>query len=659
MYVARVARNAVYLLFGVFLFHTVVPLLYFAPQEFSSAVDEKAPYKLITWKVRDHVGVGERITLSLQHRFGGERGALRYVVYQGIWENFRSPELVDASPLMTVPDDGGWSTWSFVAQHQVIFVGVSWEGSEMPIFLQYSNWPRMVNFVDYSFTSTDPAKPKELDFQREPRHTNMTIVREALTLPNFHTLWLISLAALMLLLVAIYRLGRIGEMDLVLALAGVVLAYRYWAYFYAPFWAWGGYMASFFSVGTRWSLLGVYTLAALFIPCVPSRFLQLKIPRWYFAVPLGCALVYAGWYFRCERPYHDWVYSITNPHHAPLSSVVYESLSKIYAFVPWLHDNQERLFSILLFIPFLIFVRADVKRLGGEFGGSLLGVLLFLSISSVQLYFAYVGVHGLPMLWWMVFLFCSLRVIKDGRGLFALSVTAFLAYLSHVSEALLVIPLAFVWIYALVAKRVAWWQALRICFFSALAALCIAVAVYYGIYQLKFDGDVSKFKDSFPFYGAEIFWGETQHDGLMLPFFSIIDLRRAFCPPGPAYAMFSLDNLIRSFNFIFHYSAFCFVLPCFFIAHNKGRDLKDPRIALLGVAFFVYAIYFFAAYVGWIPVIRDWDLFAMFSVLAASLFYVLCAKREMAQAILLVAVLNFLQTIPWLIINHYPFDLPW
>ena len=221
------------------------------------------------------------------------------------------------------------------------------------------------------------------------------------------------------------------------------------------------------------------------------------------------------------------------------------------------------------------------------------------------------------------------------------------------------IPLAFVWGYALFTKHLAWRQALVIFFSSAMAALSIAVVVYYGIYQLKFGGDLSKFKNEFPYYGAEIFWGETKHEGLMLPFFGIIDLRRVFSPPGPVYAMFSLDNLIRSLNFIFHYSAFCFVLPFLFILRNRGRDLKDPRIAFLSLAFLVYAGYLFTAYVGWIPVIRDWDLFALFSVLATSLLYVLCTKREMPQALLLVVVLNFLQTVPWIMLNHYPFDLPW
>ena len=87
------------------------------------------PGNVLVWKLRNHVKPGQKIKLSIQHRFGGSKGELRYVVFESIWENFNPPNFVKNSKPIQVSHKNQWSNWSFTADHAVNFVGTHLENA--------------------------------------------------------------------------------------------------------------------------------------------------------------------------------------------------------------------------------------------------------------------------------------------------------------------------------------------------------------------------------------------------------------------------------------------------------------------------------------------------------------------------------------------------
>ena len=59
------------------------------------------------------------------------------------------------------------------------------------------------------------------------------------------------------------------------------------------------------------------------------------------------------------------------------------------------------------------------------------------------------------------------------------------------------------------------------------------------------------------------------------------------------------------------------------------------------------------------PLIRDWDLFTVYALMGALLTYLLLRDEETPQLFAAMAGVNLLQTIPWILLNHYPTDFPW
>lgn len=619
------------------------------------------PGNVIAWKFRDHIKPGEEVTISAQHRFGGGRGELRYVVFESIGENFNPPKFVIQSDLIKVSEKDRWSHWTFVAEHAVIFVGIAWEKAEVPIYIQREKWTNPTVFNDYAYKGIFQNKTRPLDSLYVPVKANFKVVRgNRSTPPQQEYFWTICIASFLLIIYFWFSQRAPNDIDLLYFLTGIIFAYRIEAYSLAPYWTWGGYYVSFLPEIYR-NLLLVLFLAIVFVfPFLSNSLFRKKLPS---SLLLYSALVFLfialAWNFQCNRQYHDWIYSITNHDHAPLTSSIFQMATLAVSSFKRLSDALPRLFSIIVCIPFLFFLRALVVQVDESEKLSLWGMLFFLSLSTTQLFFAYVGIHSFPMLYWILFCYLSFRVLDGKGGLFLPSFVSFLAYMSHVSEAFLIFPLIFLWLNQIHAGKLRWSKGLKLVCLLFLTTIGITAFTYYTLFLFKFNGEVDKFTGHYTHYGFEILWGSMKHSDLLLPYFDISNYPGSYTPPGPRYATISLDNLVRVFNTGFHFSAFCMFLPILLMVKSRGADLRNSKVKFCFIAFTAYLIYMFVAYVGWIPVIRDWDLFAIFSVISATLLYLLLMNRKMYRSIALIALINFLQTVPWIILNHYSFPLPW
>jgi hypothetical protein len=119
------------------------------------------------------------------------------------------------------------------------------------------------------------------------------------------------------------------------------------------------------------------------------------------------------------------------------------------------------------------------------------------------------------------------------------------------------------------------------------------------------------------------------------------------------YTIFSWENLFKTLNFLFHYSAFCFFLPVILLIQNRFRDLRDPRMVFLGITFLTYMIFLILMRVSFYTPLLDWDLFAVLSVAGGLLTYALLVKRQQRRALVLITLVNLLHTIPWIGVNHF------
>jgi hypothetical protein len=124
-------------------------------------------------------------------------------------------------------------------------------------------------------------------------------------------------------------------------------------------------------------------------------------------------------------------------------------------------------------------------------------------------------------------------------------------------------------------------------------------------------------------------------------------------PVNADYTIFSWDNVFKTLNFLFHYSAFCFFLPLILLIRNRFRDLKDPRIVFLGISFSTYMVLLILLRVGFPTPLLDWDLFSPLSIAGGLLTYALLVKHHQRRALILITLVNLLHTIPWIGVNHF------
>ncbi len=93
------------------------------------------PHRTQVWPLP--VAAGPRqYTVSLAHPEAGSFGAFYYVAYADTNNDGKPDELIGRSPLAVADEAGGWSSWSFTAEHPRVFVGNAWIDQDTSVFFE-------------------------------------------------------------------------------------------------------------------------------------------------------------------------------------------------------------------------------------------------------------------------------------------------------------------------------------------------------------------------------------------------------------------------------------------------------------------------------------------------------------------------------------------
>jgi hypothetical protein len=610
-------------------------------------------YNGVIWKLRGPVRAGDAITLSATHRWPGDRGRFRFVAFESMQENFGFPRPVAESEVFSASAANVASSWTFRATAPVLSVGLAWEGPAAPVALEFARWTNPNSFVDSAYLSKGGAIAKK----QVPMRGDFRLIGNEPTL-NFPIGFFLAGGAILLLLLARFSLrSRFSNPEVIALAMGCVFAYRAWALDHAPYWAWGSSFIFFLPSVAGWAL----------VAAVPGVGLPLLFYRRSLALPSGrvataaaaAALVALAWLFRSHRVYGDWEFGFTNHTHAPLTSGWYAMLETLARPSPWLATHLKELVPVAMFLPFLLALRALARgEKEAPAGGGALVALLFLSSSALQCFFGEVEVYSIPSLATLAFLAAGLRCLAGKGSVWLPTILSFIAYLSHVSEALLLFPVVFLWIYDWRHRHPSWGELARRIGSLALASAAISCVYALLIYRFRFHGDWALLNKETTHLGFEILWGSYRHPGVALPVFSLAE-GGLYTPPGPDYPIFSWDNLIKVAGFWFHYSFFFFAVPALILLRDRGRQLRDARVAFAFAAFLTYTVYLAFAYVGWLPIVRDWSLFAAYSVMGALLAHLLIRDDQDPGLYWAMIAVNALQAVPWIYMNSVNYDFPW
>ncbi len=625
----------------------------------------------IVWKLRDHLTPGTRIRVSAKHSISGSESQLQFVAFSGLRENYEYPRVIAKSASLFATTGTEWSNWELTTTEPVLFIGFTWpQDQPPPVAIEKSAWLNSSSFDDFAYVGKNDALTDKI----VPLRANLRLERDEPFLLSSWS-WIICLPLLIAGIVIITRRGLYPTTsDLLAFTIGVIFSYRLWALTAAPYWSWGSYTLSLIPAWLGWSLVVLTPIVALtalawppaiFTPAVVTH----KFPRLLrHADELGmvAALVTLAVLFRCRPIYGDWVYGFTNHTHAPLTSAwfaAWASFALNTTIFPWLESMHMQLVSILVFIPFLFLLFRFVRH-EEEDSHFWPAILLLLSGSTLLCFFGEIEVYTVPSLAWLAFAASSFAYLDRRLSLAAPTLLSFLAYLSHVPEALFIFPLIFLWLYDIRTRRPGMKVlALRI-FALAASALAITVVHVAALFWFKFEGSLMQLQNATTHWGFEVLWGNFRHPGVVMPFFSVDDTKIAFTRPGPNFPVFSIENLLKVLAFQFHYSMLFFLLPVLILVRDRFRQVRDPKIAFLVISFVVYTVYAAIAYVGWLPLIRDWDLFAVYSFIGAFLtWFLLRSDPDRKKHYAAIIIVNFAQTLVWIGINHYaltlPVRLPW
>jgi hypothetical protein len=614
---------------------------------------DRLPYEYIGWPIRGWFDGHGAITLSAQHRFAGAPGKFRFVCTFLPQKHSRGEFLGEVleSPWFEASRPGAWSSWSCRNRpFKDLIVGVAWAEPRVPIYLHDGLWRNRPYLRNYAYLGHIRASQLAISKTQVRLRGNFKIAPPQ-DLPA-HPLGY-SIAALLFFLgvggVSIWQRYRPSVLDWVYGVSGMVFAYRLWAGETFSYWTWGDLYLVHFDFPSRMALAGGLLLVCIGAPFLPESWFRWRISSkpWVFPVMIFL-LVALAWVFKCNRVYGDWAYGFTNLHHAPLTAAGYRSFQQLELIPEIIRWKLKVWISLIAFIPFLIYLRRLMVKIEGEPAVWTLGLVFFLSLSTTQDFMGYVEIYSLPMTVFVIFAYYGMQCLERKQGLYWVSIWALIGLMTHLTEALFIFPLVFVWVYTLIRKRIPAPEILKTSLKILLTTIGIIAATYFLLYWSFFESDYTEFRRRFPYFGFEILWGGQKIPGVWLM------LSRIRADANNAdYTIFSWDNFVKTLNFLFHYSAFCFFLPVILLIQNRFRDLKDPRIVFLGISFLAYMVFLILVHASFYTPLLDWDLFAVLSIAGGLLTYALLIKQRQRRALVLIALVNLLHTIPWIWVNHF------
>ena len=637
------------LLFAGVLFYQGRPEVY--RQE--NAIDH-LPYEYIGWPIRGWFDGHGAITLSAQHRFAGVPGKFRFVCtfFRQYHRKRESPSEILESPWFEVSRRGAWSSWSCPNRpFNDLVVGIAWAGQRVPIYLHEGLWRNRPYLRNYAYLGHIRESQLAVSKKQIRLRGNFKFASPQ-NLP-VHPLGY-SIAALLFFLWVggffIWQRYRPSVLDWVYGVSGMVLAYRLWAGETFSYWTWGDLYLVQFDFPSRMVLAGSLLLICIGVPFLPESWFRWRIsPKpWIFPVMIFLLVVLA-WFFGCNNRYGDGHYGFSGPNHAPLTAAWYRSFWQLELIPAIIRLKLNVWISLIAFVPFLVYLRRLMAKIEGEPAVWTLGLLFFLSLSTTQDFMGYVEVYSLPMTFFVIFSYHGMQCLEGKQGLYWVSIWALIGFMAHLTEAVLIFPLIFVWVYTLIRKRTSTPEILKTSLKIILTTIGIIAATYSLLYWNFFESDYTEFRRTFPYFGFEILWGGQLLHGRKL----LLSLNQIFADVNFDYTVFSWDNLFKVINFIFHYSAFCFFLPVILLIQNRFRDLKDPRMVFLGISFLTYLVLLILVRVGFPTPLLDWDLFAVLSIAGGLLTYALLVNQRQRRALVLITLVNLLHTIPWIWVNHF------
>lgn len=613
-------------------------------------------FRLAVWKLKDSVRPGDVVNLSVRHERAGPEGRLRFVVFESLTENYEMPKFVEASPNFEASQPGQWSQWEFRARHQVVYVGVAWDSPEAPVLFAEANWRNPVVLSNHAYV----GRGEKLEAKRIPLAANLRAKPpRSATHPQalfFVVAWLLSLAVV----AAFFAKPALNLTNFVAFALGAAFAYRAWALTVAPYWSWGANFVHYVPAWLGAILVGAVPVLGLGLLLAPLptkriRFLE-TIAGQVFVVVSFVAL---AWIFNSNRIYGDWAHGFINHTHAPLTSAWYSGLALIAGKIPWLKDNFNSLISIACFAPFLwILIRFSIEDEKPELRP--FAFLFLISGATLQIFFGEIEIYAVPSLWWLLFTYTSLRALEGRAPIWLPTFVSFVCYLTHVAEALLIFSVIHLWIHEWMQRRPTAKKFGVTGVGLAVASVALMAAVSFGLFHFRFKGVEADFARETTHRGWEFLWGSHRQEGVFLPVFSMKPPLGLYNPPGPDYPAFSVDNVAKFLGYWFLYSPFFFLVPIFVLVKERLAPLRDPKISFLFLSFAIWTLYCFFASVGWVPVIRDWHYFSLYSHMGALLTYLLVRKQHEALGLLQsMTAVNLLQTATWIGVNHFGLTLPW
>lgn len=123
-----------------------------------------------TWKIKPERKRSDDIVLKIAHAAHGMMGTFRMVAYADTNNDGVPDKLIARSPFLEVKEAGSWSTWTFHAEEEVIFVGNMWYDSSK-VYYDNGSWPNEV-LEDTMFYSNSGDIPT---LQVAPKLTNMLV----------------------------------------------------------------------------------------------------------------------------------------------------------------------------------------------------------------------------------------------------------------------------------------------------------------------------------------------------------------------------------------------------------------------------------------------------------------------------------------------------
>jgi hypothetical protein len=99
-------------------------------------------YDLWVWAVKPEARTGGTVRVEMAHAAAGDRGGFSIVAYADITGDGMPDRKVAESEFLTSEEDGRWSSFSFPAGEEPLFVGASWKkGRDTVVYRGNGEWP--------------------------------------------------------------------------------------------------------------------------------------------------------------------------------------------------------------------------------------------------------------------------------------------------------------------------------------------------------------------------------------------------------------------------------------------------------------------------------------------------------------------------------------